>query len=131
MALLVGSALGQVPANAHILPQEDLAVLLQPVKHLGQKSPINIPPLLLSSCVLPFIILLAFIPSPSFLHLYILILCFSLLFFFFHCFSLSDCSHLLNILLKEPERQPLVQFDLLSVPLALQLSMVGQDLVDH
>ena len=38
---------------------------------------------------------------------------------------------LLDILLEEPERKALVQLDLLGVPLALQLSVVGEDLVDN
>ena len=39
--------------------------------------------------------------------------------------------NLLDILLEEPERETLVEFDLLGVPLALQLPVVRQDLVDH
>ena len=35
VALLVSSTLGQVPPNANVLPQETLAMLFQPVKHLG------------------------------------------------------------------------------------------------
>ena len=38
--------------------------------------------------------------------------------------------YLLDILLKQPERQPLVQLDLLGVPLALQAPMMGQNVVD-
>ena len=37
MALLVGSTLGQVPPDPNILPQENLTVLLKPVKHLQNK----------------------------------------------------------------------------------------------
>lgn len=40
-------------------------------------------------------------------------------------------THLLDILLEEPEGEALVQLDLLGVPLALQLAVVSQDLVDH
>ena len=37
VALLVGSTLGQVPPDPNILPQENLTVLLKPVKHLQNK----------------------------------------------------------------------------------------------
>ena len=128
MALLVSSTLGQVSSNAHVLPQEDLAMLLQPVQHLGQKSSINILPLLLFT----------FPSSPASLlssyfcfRLVPFVQRFSFLFFHIHCYFQSHCSHLFDILLEEPERQALVQFDLLGVPLALQLSVVGKDLVDH
>ena len=40
-------------------------------------------------------------------------------------------TNLLDILLEEPEGKALVQLDLLGVPLALQLSVVGEDLVDN
>ena len=40
-------------------------------------------------------------------------------------------TNLLDILLEEPEGEALVQLDLLGVPLALQLAVVSQDLVDH
>ena len=36
VALLVEASLLQVPANAHVLTQEHLPVLLQPVQHLGR-----------------------------------------------------------------------------------------------
>ena len=35
VALLVSSTLGQVPPDANVLPQENLTMLFQPVKHLG------------------------------------------------------------------------------------------------
>ena len=70
MALLISSGLLKVSANANIFPQENLAVLLQPVKDL------------------------------------------------------------LHVLLEESQRQPLVELDLLGVPLGLQLPVVGEDLVD-
>ena len=38
--------------------------------------------------------------------------------------------HLFNILLEQPERQPLMQLDLLCVPLGLQRPVVSQDVVD-
>ena len=38
---------------------------------------------------------------------------------------------LLDILLEESERQSLVELDLLGVPLGLELTVVGEDLVDH
>ena len=38
MTLLVGSTLGQVPPDPHILPQENLTVLLQPIKHLDREN---------------------------------------------------------------------------------------------
>ena len=37
VALLVEASLLQVPANAHVLTQEHLPVLLQPVQHLGPR----------------------------------------------------------------------------------------------
>ena len=37
---------------------------------------------------------------------------------------------LLDILLEQSERQPLVELDLLGVPLGLELAVVGEDLVD-
>ena len=37
VALLVGSTLGQVPPDADVLPQENLTVLLKPVKHLDNE----------------------------------------------------------------------------------------------
>ena len=40
-------------------------------------------------------------------------------------------TNLLDILLEEPECEALVQLDLLGVPLALQLPVVGEDLVDN
>jgi hypothetical protein len=40
-------------------------------------------------------------------------------------------SYLLDILLEEAERQALMKFDLLLVPLGLQLSVVREDLMDH
>ena len=40
-------------------------------------------------------------------------------------------ANLLDILLEEPECKALVKLDLLGVPLALQLPVVRQDLVDH
>ncbi len=43
---------------------------------------------------------------------------------------LEPVEHLLDVLLEEPERQPLVELDLLLVPLGLQRAVVGQDLVD-
>ena len=70
MALLISSGLLKVSANANIFPQENLAVLLQPVKDL------------------------------------------------------------LHVLLEESQRQPLVELDLLGVPLGLELPVVGEDLVD-
>ena len=36
VALLVGSTLGQVPPDPHVFPQENLTVLLKPVKHLDR-----------------------------------------------------------------------------------------------
>jgi hypothetical protein len=39
-------------------------------------------------------------------------------------------THLLHVLLEETEGKALVQLDLLCVPLALQLAVVGEDLVD-
>ena len=39
--------------------------------------------------------------------------------------------YLLDILLEESEGEALVQLDLLGVPLALQLPVVSQNLVDH
>ena len=88
MTLLVGPTLGQVPPDPHILAQENLTVLLQPIKHLDRE--------------------------------YKLIE--------FHKKYITD---LLDILLEEPEGEALVQLDLLGVPLALQLAVVSQDLVDH
>ena len=38
MTLLVGSTLGQVPPDPHILAQENLTVLLQPIKHLDREN---------------------------------------------------------------------------------------------
>ena len=70
VTLLICSGLLKVSANPNIFPQEDLAVLLKPVKDL------------------------------------------------------------LHVLLEEPQRQPLVELDLLGVPLGLQLPVVGEDLVD-
>ncbi len=43
---------------------------------------------------------------------------------------LEPVQDLLDVLLEEPERQPLVELDLLLVPLGLQRAVVGQDLVD-
>ena len=47
---------------------------------------------------------------------------------------LFSCSlyvtHLFHILLEESEREPLVELDLLGVPLGLELPVVGEDLVD-
>ena len=43
---------------------------------------------------------------------------------------LKPVEDLLHILLEEPQREPLVQLDLLGVPLGLQLPVVGEDLVD-
>ncbi len=42
-----------------------------------------------------------------------------------NCFS-----NLFDILLEEPEGEPLMQLDLLGVPLGLELPVVGQDVVD-
>ena len=70
VALLISSRLLKVSADANIFPQENLAVLLQPVQDL------------------------------------------------------------LHVLLEEPQRQSLVELDLLGVPLGLQLAVVGEDLVD-
>ena len=64
VALLVGLGLGQIAADALVLPQEGLAVVLQPVQHL------------------------------------------------------------LHVVLEQPQRQLLVQFDLLLAPLLLQLSKI-------
>ena len=88
MTLLVGSTLGQVPPDPHVLPQENLTVLLQPIKHLDRENKLIE-------------------------------------------FRLKYFTNLLDILLEEPEGEPLVQLDLLGVPLALQLSVVGEDLVDN
>ena len=88
MTLLVGSTLGQVPPDPHVLAQENLTVLLQPIKHLDREN--------------------------------------KLIEFRMNCFT-----NLLDILLEEPEGETLVQLDLLGVPLALQLPVVRQDLVDH
>ena len=38
MTLLVGSTLGQVPPDPHVLPQENLTMLLQPIKHLDRDN---------------------------------------------------------------------------------------------
>ena len=38
MTLLVGSTLSQVSPDPHVLPQENLAVLLQPIKHLDREN---------------------------------------------------------------------------------------------
>ena len=65
MALLICSGLLKVLANAHILPEEHLPVLLKPIKNL------------------------------------------------------------FDILLKESESKPLMELDLLGVPLLLQSSMIG------
>ena len=46
-------------------------------------------------------------------------------------FYFASSADLLDILLEEPEREALVELDLLGVPLALQLPVVRQDLVDH
>ena len=70
VALFISSRLLKILANTNILPQENLSVLLKPVKNL------------------------------------------------------------LYILLEEPQRQSLMEFDLLGVPLVLQLPMMGQDVVD-
>ena len=70
MALLICSGLLKVLANAHILPEEDLAMLLKPIKNL------------------------------------------------------------FDILLKESESKPLMELDLLGVPLLLQSSMIGEDVMD-
>ena len=43
---------------------------------------------------------------------------------------LKPVQDLLHVLLEEPQRQPLVELDLLGVPLGLQLPVVGEDLVD-
>ncbi len=43
---------------------------------------------------------------------------------------LEPVQDLLDVLLEEPERQPLVELDLLLVPLGLQSAVVGEDLVD-
>ena len=43
---------------------------------------------------------------------------------------LKPVQDLLHVLLEEPQRQPLVELDLLGVPLGLQLAVVGEDLVD-
>ena len=43
---------------------------------------------------------------------------------------LQPVQHLLHVLLEQPQRQSLVEFDLLGVPLGLQLAVVGEDLVD-
>ena len=43
---------------------------------------------------------------------------------------LKPVEDLLHILLEEPQREPLMQLDLLGVPLGLQLPVVGEDLVD-
>ena len=88
MTLLVGSTLGQVPPDPHILAQENLTVLLQPIKHLDRENKLI-------------------------------------------KFRLKYFTNLLDILLEEPEGETLVQLDLLGVPLALQLAVVSQDLVDH
>ena len=128
MALLVSSTLGQVSSYAHVLPEEDLAVLLQPVQHLGQKSSINILPLLLFNLLFSPASLL----SSFFCFCFVpFVQRFSFLFFYIHRYCQSCCSHLFDILLEEPERKALVQFDLLGVPLALQLSVVREDLVNH
>ena len=88
MTLLVGSTLSQVSPDPHVLPQKNLTVLLQPIKHLDREN--------------------------------------KLIEFRMNCFT-----NLLDILLEEPEGEALVQLDLLGVPLALQLAVVSQDLVDH
>ena len=38
MTLLVGSTLSQVSPDPHVLPQENLTVLLQPIKHLDREN---------------------------------------------------------------------------------------------
>ena len=43
---------------------------------------------------------------------------------------LQPVQDLLDVLLEEPEGQPLVELDLLGVPLGLQLPVMGEDLVD-
>ena len=43
---------------------------------------------------------------------------------------LQPVKDLLHVLLEESQRQPLVELDLLGVPLGLQLPVVGEDLVD-
>ena len=70
VTLFISSRLLKILANTNILPQENLSVLLKPVKNL------------------------------------------------------------LHILLEEPQRQSLMEFDLLGVPLRLQLPVVSEDLVD-
>ena len=70
VTLLISPRLLKVPPDADIFPQENLAVLLQPVEDL------------------------------------------------------------LHVLLEQPQGQPLVELDLLGVPLGLQLPVVGEDLVD-
>ena len=70
VALLISPRLLKVSPDADIFPQENLAVLLQPVEDL------------------------------------------------------------LHVLLEQPQGQPLVELDLLGVPLGLELAVVGEDLVD-
>ena len=43
---------------------------------------------------------------------------------------LKPVEDLLHILLEEPQSEPLVELDLLGVPLGLELPVVGKDLVD-
>ena len=43
---------------------------------------------------------------------------------------LQPVQHLLHVLLEESEGEPLVELDLLGVPLGLELPVVGEDLVD-
>ena len=90
MTLLVGSTLSQVSPDPHVLPQENLTVLLQPIKHLDRENNL----------------------------IYVKL-------------RMKHFKYLLDILLEEPEGEALVQLDLLGVPLALQLPVVSQDLVDH
>ena len=70
MALLIRSRLLEIFTDPHVLPQENLPMLLEPIQNL------------------------------------------------------------FNILLEEPQSQSLMEFDLLGMPLVLQLPVVRQDLVD-
>ena len=44
---------------------------------------------------------------------------------------LKPVQNLLDVLLEEPEGEPLVELDLLAVPLGLQAAVTGQDVVDN